>query len=114
VADFVIREWNIDPYPGDQAPPHIHHRSDEAFYVLDGELEVLTGEERKTYQTGELAFVSAGTVHTFANRGPDGCRVLVIMTPEVDELISALHGRGDDQADDPSAVWARYNSSVVA
>lgn len=31
MADFVLREWNLAPYPGDQAPPHIHHRSDEAF-----------------------------------------------------------------------------------
>jgi quercetin dioxygenase-like cupin family protein len=113
VTDFVIREWNLSPYPGDQAPPHIHHASDEAFYVLDGQLEVLTGDERRTYQTGELAFVSAGTVHTFANRGPDSCRVLVIMTPEVDELISALHLHTEGQAEDKSAVWARYNSSVV-
>jgi quercetin dioxygenase-like cupin family protein len=112
VADFVIKEWTIAPYPGDQAPPHIHHRSDEAFYVLDGQLQVLTGDERKTYQTGELAFVPAGTVHTFANRGPDGCRILVIMTPEVDELISALHLHSDPPAD-MDAVWARYNSSVV-
>jgi quercetin dioxygenase-like cupin family protein len=108
VADFVIREWNLKPYPGDQAPPHIHHQSDEAFYVLEGQLEVLTGEERTIYQTGELAFVSAGTVHTFANRGPDDCRMLVIMTPEIDDLISALHSE-----DDKSAVWARYRSSVV-
>ena len=79
--------------------------------MLDGQLEVLTGDERKTYQAGELAFVSAGTVHTFANRGPDSCRILVIMTPEVDELISALHSEG--QAEDKSVVWARYNSSVV-
>lgn len=33
---FVIREWNLVPYPGDQAPVHVHHRGDEAFYVLDG------------------------------------------------------------------------------
>ena len=34
MADFVIREWNLAPYPDDQAPRHIHHCSDEAFYVL--------------------------------------------------------------------------------
>lgn len=40
MADFDIREWTLDPYPGDQAPLHIHHRGDEAFYVLDGRLDV--------------------------------------------------------------------------
>jgi quercetin dioxygenase-like cupin family protein len=108
VPDFVIKEWNLAPYPGDQAPPHVHHRSDEAFYVLDGTLEVLTGDERRILSTGELAFVPAGTVHTFANRGPDASRILCVMTPEIDALIAALHsGEGGD------AVWARYNASVA-
>jgi quercetin dioxygenase-like cupin family protein len=110
VADFVIREWTLAPYPGDQAPPHIHHGSDEAFYVLDGQLEVLVGGERKTLNAGELAFVPAGTVHTFASRGPGDVRVLVVMTPEIDALIQALHGGGHE---DQAAIWARHNASVV-
>jgi quercetin dioxygenase-like cupin family protein len=109
VADFVIKEWNLDPYPGDQAPRHVHHASDEAFYVLDGELEVLEGDQRRTLSTGELAFIPAGTVHTFANRGPAATRILVVMTPEIDALVSALHAGDAD-----TAVWARYNASVVA
>jgi quercetin dioxygenase-like cupin family protein len=114
MADFVIKEWNLAPYPGDQAPPHVHHGSDEAFYVLDGQLEVLTGEVRKTLRAGELAFIAAGTVHTFANRGPGKCRILVVMTPEIDELITALHLHSPDSGEDSGAVWARYNSSVTA
>ncbi len=108
----MIREWDLAPFPGDQAPPHVHHRSDEAFYVLDGQLEVLVGTERRTLRTGDLAFVTAGTVHTFASRGPGNCRVLVVMTPEIDELITALHEAGTTQERD--AVWARYHASVVA
>jgi quercetin dioxygenase-like cupin family protein len=108
VTDFVIKEWSLDPYPGDQAPRHVHHGSDEAFYVLDGELEVLEGDERRILTTGELAFIPAGTVHTFANHGPAVSRILVVMTPEIDALISALHA---DNAD--AAVWARYNASVA-
>ena len=109
MADFVIKEWNLQPYPGDQAPPHVHHGSDEAFYVLDGELEVLMGDERRTYVAGELAYIAAGTVHTFANRGPGTTRVLVVMTPEIEALITALHDPGTDA----SAIWARYNASVI-
>jgi quercetin dioxygenase-like cupin family protein len=110
VADFVIREWNLAPYPGDQAPPHLHHGSDEAFYVLDGELEVLEGGERRTLAAGELAYIAAGTVHTFANRGPGHARILVVMTPEIAGLIAALHSETGTPAD---AIWARYNASVV-
>jgi quercetin dioxygenase-like cupin family protein len=110
VADFVIRQWDLAPYPGDQAPPHVHHGSDEAFYVLDGELEVLEGEERRMLAAGELAYIAAGTVHTFANRGPGRTRILVVMTPEIDALITALHGGEGGPAE---AIWARYNASVV-
>jgi hypothetical protein len=52
VADFVLREWNLAPNPGDQAPPHIHHQSDEAFIVLGGQLEVLMGDERRVLHSG--------------------------------------------------------------
>ena len=111
MADFVIREWNLEPYPGDQAPPHVHHGSDEAFYVLDGEIEVLDGAERRILAAGELAVIPAGTVHTFANRGPGQTRILVVMTPEIDALITALHrGQTGPAAE---AIWARYNASVV-
>jgi quercetin dioxygenase-like cupin family protein len=110
VADFVIREWDLAPYPGDQAPPHVHHGSDEAFYVLDGELEVLEGEERRVLAAGELAFIPAGTVHTFANRGPGQTRILCVMTSEIAELIAALHSEPETSRD---VIWARYNASVV-
>lgn len=60
---------------------------------------------------GELAFIPAGTVHTFANRGSAATRVLPVMTPEIDALISALHSGERDGTGE--TVWARYNSSVV-
>lgn len=106
----MIREWDLAPYPGDQAPPHVHHGSDEAFYVLDGELEVLEGTQRRILTAGQLAYIHAGTVHTFANRGPGQARILVVMTPEIDALITALHAEGAD----PAAIWARYNATVVS
>lgn len=111
MTDFVIRQWDLAPYPGDQAPPHVHHGSDEAFFVLDGQLEVLQGEERRILAAGDLAFIAAGTVHTFANRGPGQARILVVMTPEIDALIAALHSGEEGPAE---AIWARYNASVVS
>ena len=110
MADFVLREWNLAPYPGDQAPPHIHHRSDEAFIVLDGQLEVLVGNERRVLTAGQSVMIPAGTVHTFATRGAGGTRVVAVMTPEIDELIQALHSGSDEPM---TAIWARYNASVA-
>jgi Cupin domain len=40
MPDFVLRDWGLDAGEGDQAPLHVHHRAEEAFICLDGDLEV--------------------------------------------------------------------------
>jgi quercetin dioxygenase-like cupin family protein len=112
MADFVIRRWDLAHFPGDQAPPHVHHGGDEAFCVLRGRLEVLIGDERRILAAGDFVTVPAGTAHTFATVDEAGAEVLAVMTPEIDELVSALHGAGTDE--ERAAVWSRYRSSVVA
>jgi uncharacterized cupin superfamily protein len=111
MADFVIHRWDLAHYPGDQAPPHVHHASDEAFCVLRGRLEVLLGDERRIIGPGEHLTVPAGTTHTFATVDPDGADILAVMTPEIDELVSQLHTPMTDEERD--ALWARHRSSVV-
>ena len=111
VDDFVIRRWDLQPYPGDQAPPHVHHRSDEAFCVLRGRLEVLVGDTRRVLDQGDYVTITAGTTHTFATIEAAGAQVLVVMTPEVDQLVAALHAVSTDE--ERANVWARYNSEVV-
>jgi uncharacterized cupin superfamily protein len=112
VNDFVLRRWDLDPYPGDQAPPHVHHRSDEAFCVLRGRLEVLVGDTRHVLEQGDYLTVPAGTTHTFATVGAAGAQVLAVMTREVDELVQALHTARDEE--ERATAWARYHSEVVA
>ena len=109
MADFVIREWNLEPYPGDMAPLHVHHRGDEGFIVLAGRLAVQDAGERHVLEAGELHVVRAGAAHTFATVGDEGARVLCVMTPEIDALIQRLHEPGAD----PSGVWAQHHSSLV-
>jgi len=45
-------------------PPHVH-AWDEAYYVLDGAIEVLTGERMQTVRQGEFIFIPGGTPHMF-------------------------------------------------
>lgn len=110
MADFVIREWTLAPYDTDQAPLHVHHRGDEAFYVLAGRLDVQDGAIRHRLQEGELHVVRAGSAHTFATVDPDRpTRILVVMTPEIDRLVQRLHS--DDV--DLTTVWQEHHSSLV-
>jgi quercetin dioxygenase-like cupin family protein len=110
MADFVIREWTLRPYPRDQAPLHIHHRGDEAFYPLDGRLDVQDGGTRHRLAAGELHVVSAGSAHTFATVEDFPVRVLVVMTPEIDVLVQRLHSGGEQ---DLASLWAEHHSSLV-
>jgi len=110
VADFVIREWNLSPYPGPMAPLHIHHAGDEGFIVLNGRLAVEDDGTRYVLGPGQLHVVRAGAAHTFATIGDEGARVLCVMTPEIDALIQRLH---DHDVDDLAAVWAAHRSSLA-
>jgi mannose-6-phosphate isomerase-like protein (cupin superfamily) len=45
-------------------PPHVH-AWDEAYYVLEGAIDVLTGDCMQTVGQGEFMFVPGGTPHMF-------------------------------------------------
>jgi mannose-6-phosphate isomerase-like protein (cupin superfamily) len=62
-------------------PPHIHHRADEAFYILDGEFEFMY--EGKTFVAGPGSFVylKKGRVHMHKAHGGKPARAIVVQTP---------------------------------
>jgi quercetin dioxygenase-like cupin family protein len=45
--------------------PHKHTWSDETFYMLDGEITFLVGEEIKTGRTGDFILIPRNTRHAF-------------------------------------------------
>jgi quercetin dioxygenase-like cupin family protein len=68
-------------FPAGFGPPlHVHHREDEALYVLDGELRCRRGDTEFTAGQGELVFGPREVPHTF-KAGPGGARALVLLTP---------------------------------
>ena len=86
--------------PGSGPPPHVQHREDEAFYVLEGEYEFLDDDGRTTrVGTGSLVYVPKGNLHTYKNVGTTLGKMLVIQTP------GGLHERffeamGQEEAQD--------------
>jgi quercetin dioxygenase-like cupin family protein len=68
-------------FPAGFGPPlHIHHREDEALYVLDGQLRCRSGDTEFTAGPGELVFGPREVPHTF-QAGQGGARALVLMLP---------------------------------
>jgi mannose-6-phosphate isomerase-like protein (cupin superfamily) len=110
MADFVIRRWDLEPYPGDQAPLHVHRSGDEGFVVVRGRLDVVVGPDRLRLEPGEFVVVPAGTPHTFATVGDEPVSVAVAMTPAIDELVRTLHTVTPEEMPE---VWARFDSELV-
>ena len=67
--------------PRGGTPPHIHHRRDQAFYVLEGEIEITDGEHAFVAGAGSFLFVPRGAVYTSRNVGTGTARMLGIALP---------------------------------
>jgi quercetin dioxygenase-like cupin family protein len=51
--------------PGGESPLHVHRNEDELFYVLEGQLKVLRGNEEITLGPGHSALLPRNVAHTF-------------------------------------------------
>ena len=106
----MLDSGGTDP-PTYIAPLHIHHRDDEAWYVLQGELAFrLDGDDVRVPAGGGIV-VTAGTEHTSWNPTPTPTRYLLVMTATVHRLVEALHqprGRAD-----MDAVFREHDSTLV-
>jgi len=62
-------------------PPHVQHREDEAFYVLEGEYEFQVEGRTMRAGAGSLLYVPRGNLHAYRNVGVGVGRMLVNQTP---------------------------------
>jgi quercetin dioxygenase-like cupin family protein len=106
--------------PGGGPPPHIHTREDETFYLLEGQLEFLLGEELRIAGPGDFVNVPRGTVHRFLNTGTETARVVLTFTPAgidrwfretLDEAPNEVNA--DDVPDNIAEVAARYEATAA-
>jgi mannose-6-phosphate isomerase-like protein (cupin superfamily) len=73
--------FEVTTQPGEGPPPHVHHREDEAFYVLEGEYEFFSGEGLTRVGAGSLLCVPRGALHSHKNVGKGVGRLLATQTP---------------------------------
>ncbi len=67
--------------PGKEgAPPHLHREASELFYVLNGSLRVLTGDDLITLDQGDFLVVPPNTAHAFEAAGTTDAEVLFVLT----------------------------------
>jgi mannose-6-phosphate isomerase-like protein (cupin superfamily) len=66
--------------PNAEAPLHVHHRDDESFWIIEGEVTFEVGGMSVHAQAGDFVFAPHAIPHRYAVGGA-GCRMLFIMTP---------------------------------
>jgi quercetin dioxygenase-like cupin family protein len=91
----------VDPR-GTATPLHLHTGEEETFYVLEGEVSVVVGEERLELGAGGFALVPRGVPHAYLVRS-EQARMLVTFSPAGFEEAFVDLGVPYVEGDDPPA-----------
>ncbi|HLO16005.1 MAG TPA: cupin domain-containing protein [Anaerolineales bacterium] len=102
---FDIHEWR------GSGPDylHVHYADDEAWHILEGTLTFRFSDKQVEASAGTTVFVPAGVPHAY-NVSQEPARYLIIMTPRLRGLVSALHGAPRDQHND---IMRRFESEIL-
>lgn len=72
--------WWVDPgKPGPGA--HRHEANDELFYVIEGTMTFLVGDQHIDATSGTFLRIPAGVIHDFENRTADRAGALNVFIP---------------------------------
>jgi mannose-6-phosphate isomerase-like protein (cupin superfamily) len=108
--------------PGHVTPLHVHQQEDEAFLILDGELDVLVGKEAFTVRAGEVALAPRGVPHQLLNTSGRPVRAIVLSnSPGFGDFVMAagVPANGDAPPPPPApeqlaATAARFGIEIAA
>ena len=74
--DTVVLEMTLPV--GSSAPLHVHDTLDDTWYILEGEMIVLCGEDRLAVGAGHWVSMPRGVPHTFRVVGGQDARILLV------------------------------------
>ena len=76
----AVSIWEEVVEPGWGPPLHVHHREDEGFWILEGDVTLEVGGTTIEAHAGDYAFGPRDIPHRYTV-GDSGCRMLFIFTP---------------------------------
>jgi quercetin dioxygenase-like cupin family protein len=81
-GEFGLFEWRMEArQPG--ARPHFHKTFSESFYVLEGEITLLDGDEWTKAGEGDFLYVPSHRPHAFRNDSDAPVRMLILFSPGI-------------------------------
>ena len=93
----------VTEHPGVEAPLHVHHRDDEGFWVLEGNVTFEVGETTIEASAGDYVFGPRDIPHRF-KVGDKGCRMLFILVPGgIEDVIRETSERAPSHTLPPAA-----------
>ena len=101
---FGVAEW----MGSGPAQMHVHHEDDEAWHVLEGQVEFRFADGREVVGPGSTVFVPAGVAHTYVTSSD--ARYLIVLTQRLAALIEELHRV---PAADHADVYRRHASELL-
>jgi quercetin dioxygenase-like cupin family protein len=88
---------------------HVHYSDDEAWHILEGTVTFKFSDRVEEVPAGTTVFVPAGVPHTYYEaHGPT--RYLIILTPRLRGLISALHAA---PLKEHKEITRRFDSEIL-
>jgi quercetin dioxygenase-like cupin family protein len=99
--------------PGAEAPLHVHHNEDEAFWVLDGDATFEIGGTTVEARAGDFAFGPRHIPHRYSV-GDAGCRMLFILTPGgFEDAVTAMSVPAGARTLPPPSVEAPHAANIL-
>jgi quercetin dioxygenase-like cupin family protein len=83
--------------PGSAAPLHVHHGEAEAFYILEGTIELTCGKDTLTAAAGDFVYTPKDVPHKYTVTGDRPARVLLLFSRPGFESFFAEGGAPLDQ-----------------
>jgi quercetin dioxygenase-like cupin family protein len=79
--DYGLYEYHL-PAGAAGARPHYHEGFSESFFILDGRVSVLSGDQRIEASAGDLVYVPRRGIHGFDNASEkEAARFLILFVP---------------------------------
>ena len=107
--------FEVASQPGSGPPPHVQHREDEAFYVLEGEYEFLVEGRTLRAGAGSLLYVPRGNLHAHRNTGEGVGRMLLSQTPggSHERFFEEIGEEGRDVSTLPVFIGSRETERIA-
>ena len=112
-GEYALFEFRIPP--GGGPPMHIHHREDEDFFIIEGELTFYTESREIKVSAGTYLHAPKNQAHRFKNNSTKTVRAIVWVWPAGLEKYFAEVGTPlSNSSADPVPVLPEHIEKLVA